>query len=284
MGVDVIVHYPCDPKHAFGHGDQIAGVYRMLDMVKARVRARVVSELAINQGKDPDQIEFEMVQTYGGQPAKRVVRVSDMLEIAKPLEQYSAACKGCPANTMDKPYGCSIGVRYPITTKAQEWMLEQLQPPGTVGRDLFVSILERYELQGKYVQHLRRSGIFEAGVAREEQILGMPLFSDLVFEMILGVGEYLRPIQDFRVLPPKYALAVLICLGCLRVGGQPPRSKDDLHPVEALEGSSSVTDRRELARFDVGEQSSEFGIAELQGLLYSVYTGWVVQAPLLVWT
>ena len=57
---------------------------------------------------------------------KQLIVVQDLIDHAAVLDEYAEHCASCPANRSGQPYGCMGFVDYPITARAETWLLERL--------------------------------------------------------------------------------------------------------------------------------------------------------------
>jgi hypothetical protein len=125
MGIDYVIDYECVPK-------RILGVAGLLAKLKARQRAQAVIQLYRDRGENrpPSAMGFEMVRRAAdGSEEVQVIIVQDMLDEAAPLDDLKAHCTGCPANLLQRPYGCFNTVNYPISGRAELWLLTRLPTP-----------------------------------------------------------------------------------------------------------------------------------------------------------
>jgi hypothetical protein len=125
MGIDYVIDYECVPK-------QELSTLGIMDRLKAKQRAQAVIKLYRDRGdqRPPSQMGFEMVRrTADGEEEVKVIVVQDMLDDAAPLDELRKYCVGCPANVLDKPFGCFSTINYPITQQAEVWLLKRLPTP-----------------------------------------------------------------------------------------------------------------------------------------------------------
>src|SRR5690606_30185584 len=87
------------------------------------------------------------------------VGYAELRERARPLADHANDCEACPGNAAYRGYGCFGSVRYPIPRWTEKWLLNRLQPAGTLGGDRFLAALD--QLDGRTVRALRTRGAFQ---------------------------------------------------------------------------------------------------------------------------
>ena len=125
LAIDYIIEYDCAPKRTLG-ADGI------LERIKERERAREVIQWFRSAGDDrpPAQMGFEFSRsTAADQGEKQLIVVQDLLDHAAALDDQAHHCRQCPANCGRSAYGCMGFIQYPITGRAETWLLEQLPVP-----------------------------------------------------------------------------------------------------------------------------------------------------------
>ncbi len=122
MAIDYVIDYGCVPKETLGTDG-------ILDRLKARDRAATVIQLFRENGdqRPPSEMGFEMTRTtLEGVEETQVVVVQDMLDRAAELDPLADYCAGCPANVRGVPFGCVGFIQYPISARAERWLLDRL--------------------------------------------------------------------------------------------------------------------------------------------------------------
>ncbi|MBX3081026.1 MAG: hypothetical protein KF716_05280 [Anaerolineae bacterium] len=125
MGIDYVIDYECVPK-------QELTSLGIMERLKAKQRAQAVIKLYRDRGdmRPPSEMGFEMVRRVAdGSEEVQVIVVQDMLNDAAPLDSLRTHCAGCPANVLDKPFGCFNTINYPISQQAEVWLLKRLPTP-----------------------------------------------------------------------------------------------------------------------------------------------------------
>lgn len=122
MGIDFVIDYACEPKRALS-------TMGILARLKARDRAARIIQLYRENGdmRPPSEMGFELERrTPEGAEETQVVIVQTLLDEARDLDRYGRHCIGCPANRTGEPYGCLGYITYPISRRAEMWLLRRL--------------------------------------------------------------------------------------------------------------------------------------------------------------
>ncbi len=276
MAVDLIMLYDCRPRWELGQGDPGAGTQAILAGVKAHSRAEAIAAAAREQGEDLDSIRIQILRNLpgfeeSGGPQPVEVGYRELLADYEPLRQLEPECTNCPANVFGEPFGCSKGfINYPIPPSAEQWLVERLQPPGTVGGHLLMAAIEDFGLTGEPLIGFRRQGLF-SGKAPASQTMSTPegdrvtVRSDQILQAILCVGE---------PLDPGHIFGILLWLGTLLVDSETPGPEE----TRALLNAETDADRASATQFDVGPISQDPGIYQMQRMLFFLYRAWVTQS------
>lgn len=199
MGIDYMIHYPCVPKDTLGTDG-------ILERLKNRERAEQVIQMYRNAGdnRSDSKIGFELTRrSANGDQYSEVVVAADLLQEAAILDEFAHHCQGCPANLTGKAYGCVGYINYPITTKGEVWLLEQL--PSVADPILFIMLVRGIQEIGYSGQEARRlrdePGVYFQNVdTLARRYTEMDVTADILFEMTFQLG----PIQ-----PPHAAMLLL---------------------------------------------------------------------------
>ena len=125
MAIDYVIDYKCYPKHEI----TTEGI---LERIKGRARAEAVIKLFRDNGdnRPVPEIGFELERTTAsGESETKIVMIQTLLDQSDELLQYEHYCAGCPANNTGAPFGCIGQIEYPISGKAELWLLNQLPLP-----------------------------------------------------------------------------------------------------------------------------------------------------------
>lgn len=262
MGVDVVVHQPCDAKRALGDGDVVRGTDVIVGMIKARGRAEVA--LSHHPGKAPEDVAFTVVVHGPDGLHEDQVTAAEMLARSAPLAAHADGCARCPANRLGHPYGCVGSIAYPITQRAEQWLVDRIVPERH--RQLAGALREAGD--GAPMAAWRERGLLEAAVAPSRDVGGSALATgDQVLQALLASGSSLDPM---------HCALVLVWLGALAIdGGAHPE------PVRALTELTTAEARTRRTAFSV-DPVAERDVAEVRGLLGFLYSAYVVGVPVLV--
>ena len=271
MAIDYIIEYDCAPKRALT-ADGIR------ERLKERARAEEVIEWfrAAGDSREPAQMGFEYSHSTPGDAGdKQLIVVQDLLDHAAVLDDYADDCASCPANRSGQPYGCVGFIQYPITARAETWLLERLPVPD----EPLIWLLLRQGIQklgydGASVKALREADggadpsertYFELPIAPERRLGELRVSSDQALEMIFGVGE--------RIIP-NHAGILLLFLGAI---------DRDLEAKAIQEISSfDETIRARFAFEMTAGASADERVRELQAFFHALYLAWKLNVSLYV--
>lgn len=278
MAIDYAVSLECEPKRYFGNGDALQGELAILERLKARNRARVVREMMRQKGMS-DANPTINVQTVDaqGNAVERKVTVAELEAEARALDEQAVACANCPANILSQPYGCNGAINYPVPQAGEAWLLSRVQPPGTLGAKLCAEFMDEFKIAGDAIRQLRAGGFFEAKQASSVPLVkglfkGKSLSADQLLETVMSVGELLQPGHCF---------GVLIWLGAIEVDGRIPASHDDQATIQTLLALTTVEEKVEHTRLDVGPKAPP-PAEGFQNLVIALYLCWVYDVPLYI--
>ena len=277
MALDWIVELDCSPKQTLGRGDHEEGTDALLGCLKARNRAAALAEAAERNGDAPEAqaIELHVAGPDGAVEARRV-SYQELVAHARGLEGLEAACRGCPANVHEQPFGCIGAVPYPVTARAEQWLAERIQPASTIGGTILLEAIADLGYTGESVQAFREQGMFE----RREPVRldindGAPearlVSTNQVFQAILDVEQ---PLQ------PSHSVMLLVWLGLLQLDGEQVTSAAQ---AQALSRLVSPQERQERTALTIDETPPAADVAALQWLLRAMYRSWQTGTPLQVW-
>jgi len=227
MGIDYAVTQECAPRKALGS----EGIIQLL---KARDRAEMVMEHARSSGEtDPAKVTFRVVVRTPQGDTPKDVRVQDLLDQARPLDELRPHCKGCPFDRRGQGYGCTGYLRYPIPVAAEHWLLERL--PGdlssTAGH-LFRSAIRDFDWNGEHAASLREQGgtFFESDEAPSVSWGdALEVSGDQIFHMLFHVGP----------ISPTHAMMLCLFFGLLPHDTAPEALRDTERLSHALSTARS---------------------------------------------
>lgn len=265
MAIDFIINYSSIPK-------QTLGTVGILERIKAQARAENVIQLFRENGDDrpPSEMGFEFTRSLpDGSEETREVIVQEMLDEAAELQPLEHFCVGCPANALDRPFGCMGQVQYPISSLAEAWLLDRLPSP----EEPLIWLLLRQGVQemgydGEAVKPLRANGIyFEERRLRGRDMVEFLFTADQVFEMIFMLGH----------IQPAHAGMLLLFFNAI------PRDVEASHIVEIMNHTLSPAEIERQYPFQM--QPSEVddnSLTDLKRFFYALYRAWLLNIPLLL--
>lgn len=206
MPLDYILDIPCEPKRRFGI-DGLLDRLRLLATLEAGVEPRPGDAAAIREAM------FEL----------------------RPIAFH---CARCPANHLNREFGCYGCVETPITAEAEEWLIELLpaslnprdnKSPAAKDRAERVRLLAQefreHGISGKPVDERRRSG--NRGVARADAGFTLELprpvvrkYGALLRRIRITSSQLLHYLFLYGELEPKGAEEFCRALGIWEDGGE----------------------------------------------------------------
>lgn len=274
MSCDYWVELDCAPRRALGNGDVEQGGNAILETLKAAAHASLIEQVAAERGVGPDDIPLRFVQSRPEGSTEVELRHSELLVEAARFGPHAGACEGCAANVRESPAGCYLQLAYPVKEATEAWLLERLQPPGTVGGFLLERALDDFGYDGEPVKEMRHHGLFELEESpSRDWSPTRRVRADQIWHGILQVGAS---------LDPGHLMGVLLWLGALRVNGRVPGEvRADASLLQKLLQLEAPAQRAMTAGLVLGLETSE-EVAEGQRLLQAFYASWVTGAPVRV--
>jgi hypothetical protein len=265
MAIDYIIDYDCVPK-------QTLGTEGILERIKGHARAESVIHLFREHGdnRPPSEMGFEFSRSLSdGTEETRVVMVQELLDQAAELDPLARFCEGCPANALDRSFGCMGQIQYPISSSAEAWLLDRLPGP----EEPLVWLLLRQGVQemgydGASVQPLRpNSTYFEERRLRGRDMVEFVFNADQVFEMLFMLGH----------IQPSHAGMLLLFFGAI------PRDVEADEIVRIINGTLTEEEIEQYYPFQMKpEADDDSTIADLKQFFYAVYRAWILKTRLLL--
>ena len=182
------------------------------------------------------------------------------------LEPHVVACTNCPANARRRPFGCIGSVAYPVARSAEQWVLDRLQPPDTIGGALFLQAVEELGYDGAVTRGLRAKGVFEADTAPAKELPANPFGRTTA-----TTDELLHPLlQPEGRLVPWHMLAFLMWIGAVKIDDAVPRTPDEGLKLTRLEPA----ERPKRVKLALGPASADPGVEQVRDLLKALFVGW----------
>jgi hypothetical protein len=263
MGVDYMIGHGCVPKEQFTSDG-------LLLRVKAGERAAIVREfykLQHEQRRDQD-MGFELTRsTAAGEEDTQLIRLDDLTRLYKELEGYEQSCVGCPANGFKKDFGCIGSVNYPISGRAEVWMLQRL--PNIDEPIPFLLLQQGRDLgnTGQRAAGLRSNqpGVFFQSpevVARQYEEFDVT--GEQMFELLFLLGA----------IQPKRAVLILMFMGAIQ---------RDLPADELMAMTPAPPDAAEKYPFLLKpEDSDDQSIRDLRAFFRTLYLAWQLDRDVLL--
>lgn len=199
MSIDYSGVFPCKVREAVNDAD-------LLRMKKARSQVDIVLKLmrdrSLNQGGLPEPEWTFMLRQAGAEGVKDTkVRVGDLLAESAPLARLSPNCMNCPMNVRATDFGCGGGIQYPISARAEEWLIsrlpDELNSPAGV---LLKRAIQDFGYDGAGIDAARsRKELYEASAPAVRKWGGWfsrrtVITSSQILHMVFGVGS-LQPVH-----------------------------------------------------------------------------------------
>ncbi|MDQ7026624.1 MAG: hypothetical protein Q9P44_13830 [Anaerolineae bacterium] len=188
MAIDYVIDYDCEPKRKLTTDG-------ILERIKGQERAAMIIRLFRENGDErpPSEMGFDFTRrTSEGEEETELIVVQDILDKSDELKPLEHHCRGCPANRTGTPFGCMGFVQYPISGKAEAWLLNQLP---SIKEPLVWLLLkqgiENFQYDGQTVAALRQQSdtYFEDNQAAVRFLGDFSINANQVLEMIFTVGD-----------------------------------------------------------------------------------------------
>lgn len=208
MGIDHVIDLDCVPK-------QTLTTMGLLAKLKARQRAQTMIKLYRDRGdfRPPTEIGFEMVsRAADGSEHTEVVVVQTLLDEAAALDGLEQHCAHCPANLSRRPFGCFNFINYPISQKAEIWLLRQLPVPDEpliflLVQQVMQDLMMQADVTAQVVQMRRNPGVyFESGELLGRQYEEFTINTNHLFQLL-----FLSP-----SIEPRYGALLLLLFGAVQ--------------------------------------------------------------------
>lgn len=267
MAIDYMIDTTCIPRDTFT-------LPEMLQLLKDKQRAEQVIEAHRREGDEspPDAINFEVARRdAGGFEHIHVMVASDAIARVDQLAPIIAAYDTCQDFKLGSFHDCFGALNYPISNKAELWLLEQL--PGVEDPVLFLMLMrtvQEFGYTGQQTRDIRdQVGVFfQNPDTFARRYAEMDVTTDVVFEMMFLLG----PIQ------PAHGVMLLFFFNAI------PRDAITPEAFKALwENTLSPTEFIEQYPFlHQIQDEDEASIRDMKHFLWALYRAYVMHAQVLL--
>lgn len=268
MACHVVIEFACQPRGALGNGDQKAGTYEMINRVSGqRAAARLRAQPPGTAEPSPDQSLTLSVHAQNAPTTSRTLTLAQVETEAAVLEPHVPTCTNCPVNALRVPFGCMTTLETPIPRTTEQWLLDRVQPPDTLGGAMLLQSLEEHPAGTLTpVQQDRAQGLFEL-----QEPLSRSLTDNRFSRAQLSSDEMWVPLwQASHQIAPWQSLVFLLTLGVIKVKDALPVSMDDYLSLARLEG----IERARNAKLSLGTASTIPGELQARDLLKTLFVAW----------
>lgn len=266
MSLETMIDFPCRVKRDLGGGDLRAGTESLLDLLNVRTRLEQV-RITTPADRIRPEMELRVMRLIDGESVAQNSTLARLELEASALDPHLPSCTNCPANASRLPFGCSVPIRFPIQRQAEQWLLDRVLPPDTLGGALLLQTLADDAIDGERTRDFRTRGWVEAFPGLRKALPTNPFG-----KTELSGDELLEPllIRKGR-LAPWQSLNILFWFGAVKLDDQIPKTLDDMGRVTRLEPA----DRAKRAKLALGPPESNDGILQVQLFLKILFVGWV---------
>jgi hypothetical protein len=262
MAIDYVIDYDCIPK-------QQLTTEGIIERIKGRERAAMVIRLFRENGDErpPSEMGFDFTRSSpDGEEDTELIVVQDILDFADELKALEHHCRGCPANRTDSAFGCMSFVQYPISGKAEAWLLNQLP---SINEPLVWLLLKQgvdnFQYDGQQVILLRQQSdsYFEDKQAALRTLGEFSINANQVFEMVFTLGDII----------PNHGAMLLLFYNALE------RSELQANEIMAL---APATDEKveKLPFLHQIMQGDDSSTVDLKEFLQALYIAWALNVNL----
>lgn len=280
MGIDHLIQLDCGPRRALGGQDLAQGSRAIMEAIKAAERASMLRKMAAQQGIPPETMKVRSVKLLPTGPVEVDVTIAELDRQSTVLAPHIPKCKGCPANLLGSSFGCYDSVSYPIPTAVEEWLMDRVQAPDTVGGTFLHKAIADFGYDGSAVRSYRQRQLFEASTPPSRSwktgwFSSKTVHADQLWHAMLGVGP----------IAPAHGFMVLLWLGAIAIEGRVPMPPaTDAVLVQRALSAAPGAPRAASTRVSLGPREGHGirGLPALQAFLNAMYVAWVQDAVLFV--
>ena len=147
-------------------------------------------------------------------PVEQKVSVGTLLKQVEELDVHAHHCQGCKANLPGRPFGCYGSVSYPISAKAEEWLMSLLPSDlkSPAGYMLRSAVTDLKYTGGMFLEMRPKDMFFESPTPVKRKwgswLSAWTLSSDQLLQMLFGLGN----------LQPSHCKMMSVILGMIETG------------------------------------------------------------------
>lgn len=264
----LVIHRTCEPKRLVGGGQPMHGIQRITELLDTRAFADSIAAAAQRQGRPPEHVKCKL--------DARWITVEELAEQTEDLDTHCAECQRCTARVVPEPYGCFVRMPYPVPLEGEAWLMERLQPAGTLGGDLCLDMLASHGIDGRPAADLRVNGGFETRtpivrVMKKGWLRKTKVSSDQLFHALW--------MAHIEFLVPYNCLGMALWFGAVTIDGVPAEelTEADLQAVARLSTTHERLQRTEVSLPDPTDEAE----AEMQRVLQALHLSWAHEVKLL---
>ncbi len=268
MPIRYFIDLDCKPRQNLG-SDVI------LSMVSRYERAETIKVQYQEKYKVTDEnlMRFrETVNTPTGESEKKERTVAELKESCSPLWDHSRHCEGCPAALLPSAYSCIQPLSFPVSEKAENWLMKQLAPTGTRAVELFLDACSRSGYGDiPQLENWRKAGILESKEPVKEERSGILVTSNQILNELFFVGDIM----------PNHALGILIHLQ-LMISSEGDTGDDLLDILEGVDQSGSTENAPTIDFRLKPKKSDDECIREFKQFFLALFRAFSLQIPLAI--
>jgi hypothetical protein len=227
MGIDYVVDLDCQPKKTLSTNKIIA-------LVKGQNQAAVIIEAARSRGdqRPIEQLSFTRMVMRPEGPTEQEVSVGALLKQSEELREHEHSCQGCKANLPNQPFGCYGSVSYPLSIRAEEWLMSLLpkELKSAAGHLLYRAVKDFKYDGGMFLDMRPQAIFFESRTPLKRKwgsfLSSWTLTSDQLLQMLFGLGN----------LQPSHCKTMSVILGMIPTepSSEPPPPLESGDKAEQL--------------------------------------------------
>jgi hypothetical protein len=278
MGADLVISLECPAKARLGAGPN--GTTELVRLKKLKSQSEALLAMVHESGgdRDPKSIVVNSVLQRPGATKQTETSLQDLLDEGAQLDALASHCVGCKANLFDNAFGCWGYVKYPITESGEAWIMARVQPAATLGGTLLLKAIDDFGYDGSKFAKYREQDLCEleepvVKVVRKGLLFNTKVNANQIFDTIFTRSEALNP---------THCMMILLWLGALEVDGKVSLDASGAIALKRLLGSSTPEEREATGKLQLGDKSTDPGIAAMQTLLEALHRAWVLDVALLV--